>query len=80
VKSTWVPAYKRRERQHQLTIFQQQQLQIRGENPKRQRENPSPSSLACTHLANNMSGKDNIYIHYVYAMSLFLYFPFLSFK
>lgn len=59
VKSTWVPASKRRERQHQLTIFQQQQqqqLQIRGENPKRQRENPSPSSLACTHLANNMSG------------------------
>uniref|UniRef100_A0A6N2N420 Uncharacterized protein n=1 Tax=Salix viminalis TaxID=40686 RepID=A0A6N2N420_SALVM len=57
VKSTWVPASKRRERQHQLTAFQQQQqLQIRGENPKRQRENPSSSSLACTRLANNMSG------------------------
>ncbi|KAJ6682167.1 PROTEIN LATERAL ROOT PRIMORDIUM 1 [Salix koriyanagi] len=59
VKSTWVPASKRRERQHQLTAFQQQQqqqLQICGENPKRQRENPSSSSLACTRLTNNMSG------------------------
>ncbi|CAK7334415.1 unnamed protein product [Dovyalis caffra] len=61
VKSTWVPASKRRERQQQLTALQQQQqqqqqqLQIRGENSKRLRENPS-SSLACTRLANNMSG------------------------
>ncbi|XP_061949628.1 protein SHI RELATED SEQUENCE 1 [Populus nigra] len=58
VKSTWVPASKRRERQQQLNLLQQQQqqqLQIRGENPKRQRENPS-SSLACTRLANSMSG------------------------
>ncbi|KAF9682239.1 hypothetical protein SADUNF_Sadunf05G0088200 [Salix dunnii] len=63
VKSTWVPASKRRERQHQLTALQQQQqqqqqqqLQIRGENPKRPRENPISSSLACTRLANNLSG------------------------
>ncbi|KAJ6739989.1 PROTEIN LATERAL ROOT PRIMORDIUM 1 [Salix purpurea] len=50
------PASKRRERQQQLDLLQQQQqLQIRGENPKRQRENPN-SSLACTRLANNMSG------------------------
>jgi len=74
VKSTWVPASKRRERQQQLNLLQQQQqLQIRGENPKRQRENPS-SSLACTRLANSMSGKDNIYIHFVYVMSLFFSF------
>ncbi|XP_022741202.1 protein SHI RELATED SEQUENCE 1-like [Durio zibethinus] len=50
VKSTWVPASKRRERQ------QQQQLQLRGENPKRQRENPTSSSLACTRLPTNASG------------------------
>ncbi|KAJ0025401.1 protein SHI RELATED SEQUENCE 5-like isoform X1 [Pistacia vera] len=54
VKSTWVPAAKRRERQHQLSALQRQhqqqqqqqqnnqqeeQLQFRGETPKRQREN-----------------------------------------
>eukprot|EP00257_Ricinus_communis_P014883 XP_015572666.1 protein SHI RELATED SEQUENCE 5 isoform X2 [Ricinus communis] len=50
VKSTWVPAAKRRERQQQLSALQQQQQQhqhqqnqeqnqFRGENPKRQREN-----------------------------------------
>jgi LRP1 type putative zinc finger protein len=52
VKSTWVPAAKRRERQQQLATLQQQlqqqqqqqdqqeqQQQFRGENPKRQREN-----------------------------------------
>lgn len=73
VKSTWVPASKRRERQQQLDLLQQQQqLQNRGENPKRQRENPN-SSLACTRLANNMSGKDNIYIHFVYVMSLLFF-------
>ncbi|KAH6765044.1 hypothetical protein C2S51_016293 [Perilla frutescens var. frutescens] len=50
VKSTWVPAAKRRER------LQQQQLAVRGENPKRMRENPgggvgggeAASALACT--------------------------------
>ncbi|CAK9178466.1 unnamed protein product [Ilex paraguariensis] len=48
VKSTWVPAAKRREKQHQLAGLhhqppppqQQQQLTLGGENPKRQRENP----------------------------------------
>ncbi|KAK9270869.1 hypothetical protein L1049_026455 [Liquidambar formosana] len=53
VKSTWVPASKRREKQQQLAALQQQQQQqqqqlIRGENPKRQRENPGAHSLACT--------------------------------
>lgn len=59
VRSTWVPASKRRERQQQLVALQQQQqqLQLREENPKRQRENPTSSaSLACTHLPTNASG------------------------
>ncbi|OMO84553.1 Zinc finger, lateral root primordium type 1 [Corchorus olitorius] len=59
VKSTWVPASKRRERQQQLVALQQQQqqLQLRGDNPKRQRENPTSSSLACTrNLPTNASG------------------------
>lgn len=60
VKSTWVPAAKRRERQQQLASLQQQQQQqnhqltlMRGENPKRHRENPA---LPCTRLPTNMSG------------------------
>ncbi|CAN4093929.1 unnamed protein product [Withania somnifera] len=64
VKSTWVPAAKRRERQQQLTALQHQQqnqqqqtdqlLSLRSDSniPKRQRENPSSSSLACTRLPN----------------------------
>ncbi|KAF5454515.1 hypothetical protein F2P56_024173 [Juglans regia] len=58
VKSTWVPASKRRERQQQLASMQQQhhELQLRGENPKRQRENPTTSSLACTRLPTSASG------------------------
>ncbi|XWS29244.1 hypothetical protein CRYUN_Cryun24cG0011700 [Craigia yunnanensis] len=59
VKSTWVPASKRREREQQLAALQQQQqqqLQLRGQNPKRQRENPASSSLACTRLPTNASG------------------------
>ncbi|XP_023880333.1 protein SHI RELATED SEQUENCE 1 isoform X1 [Quercus suber] len=55
VKSTWVPASKRRERQ-QLAVLQQQQQQHQhqlehrgGEHPKRHRENPSTSSLARLH-------------------------------
>ncbi|XWS45498.1 hypothetical protein CRYUN_Cryun15aG0141400 [Craigia yunnanensis] len=60
VKSTWVPASKRRERQQQLDALQQQQqqqqLQVRGENPKRQRENLTSSSLACTRLPTTASG------------------------
>jgi LRP1 type putative zinc finger protein len=58
VKSTWVPAAKRRERQQHLSALQQQQQQLQlhgggGENPKRQRENPS---LACTRLPASASG------------------------
>ncbi|XWS42116.1 hypothetical protein CRYUN_Cryun17cG0141300 [Craigia yunnanensis] len=58
VKSTWVPASKRRERQQQLAALQQQQqqLQLRGENPKRQRENRTSSSLAFARLPTNASG------------------------
>ncbi|KAL4272755.1 hypothetical protein GQ457_13G008360 [Hibiscus cannabinus] len=45
VKSTWVPAAKRRERQQQLAAFQQNEQQFPGENPKRLRKNlGSPSS------------------------------------
>ncbi|XP_068640361.1 protein EXPRESSION OF TERPENOIDS 1-like [Aristolochia californica] len=50
LKSTWVPASRRRERQQQLAALQQQQQQQqqqqRGENPKRQRENPT----SCTRI------------------------------
>lgn len=63
VRSTWVPAAKRRERQQQLVHLQQQQQQeqqeqqqqqqqqqfLRVDNPKRQRESHQGSaSLACT--------------------------------
>ncbi|XP_019174184.1 PREDICTED: protein SHI RELATED SEQUENCE 1-like [Ipomoea nil] len=64
VKSTWVPAAKRRERQQHLASLQQQQqqqqnLSLRGgsaaaDNPKRLRE--SPSSLVCTRLPTTSSG------------------------
>ncbi|KAK6939397.1 hypothetical protein RJ641_028928 [Dillenia turbinata] len=61
LKSTWVPASKRRERQQQLATLQQQQqqhqqLQLQAQarssdqNPKRQRENPTAPSLAGTRL------------------------------
>lgn len=68
VKSTWVPASRRRERQQQLAALQQQQQQ-QQQNPKRHRENPNPnpnpnpiiasssSSLACTRLPTSSSGK-----------------------
>ncbi|XP_039017803.1 protein SHI RELATED SEQUENCE 7-like isoform X2 [Hibiscus syriacus] len=46
VKSTWIPAAKRRERQQQF----------RGEIPKRQRENQGVPSLACTRLSPTTSG------------------------
>ncbi|KAK8683739.1 hypothetical protein V6N13_039790 [Hibiscus sabdariffa] len=52
VKSTWVPAAKRRERQQQL----QNQQQFRGEIPKRQRENQGVPSLACARLSPTASG------------------------
>ncbi|XP_075484965.1 protein SHI RELATED SEQUENCE 3-like [Primulina tabacum] len=43
LKSTWVPAAKRRERQQQLAALQQdrQILTVREENPKRLRDNPT---------------------------------------
>ncbi|XP_055806425.1 protein EXPRESSION OF TERPENOIDS 1-like isoform X1 [Solanum dulcamara] len=61
VRSTWVPAAKRRERQQQLSTLQHQQqeeqqqqqqqtLQLHRDNPKRQREDPSASSLVCTRI------------------------------
>ncbi|KAG2698478.1 hypothetical protein I3760_07G152700 [Carya illinoinensis] len=68
VKSTWVPAAKRRERQQQLAALQQQlqqqqdqhqeqQQQFRGENPKRQRDNQlGAAPLACTRIPNTTSG------------------------
>lgn len=60
VKSTWVSASKRRDRQQQLLAMQhhQHQLDLRGgDNPKRHRENPNASSsLACTRLPSNTSG------------------------
>lgn len=69
VKSTWVPASRRRERQQQLAALQQQQQQ-QQQNPKRHRENPNPnpnpnpiiasssSSLACTRLPTSSSGME----------------------
>ncbi|KAL6993493.1 hypothetical protein U1Q18_011609 [Sarracenia purpurea var. burkii] len=64
VKSTWVPAAKRRERQQQLATLQQQQQQQEQhqlqqqhrEHPKRLRDNPTASSLVCTRLPTNASG------------------------
>ncbi|KAG2239288.1 hypothetical protein Bca4012_024039 [Brassica carinata] len=62
VRSTWVPAAKRRERQHQLSTVQPQTHQLRGDSgvPKRQRENlpaATSSALACTRIpTHNASG------------------------
>ncbi|KAE8731377.1 Protein SHI RELATED SEQUENCE 7 [Hibiscus syriacus] len=58
VKSTWVPAAKRRERQQQLAALQQTQQrdnieQFRGENPKRLREN---RGSPCTRISPTSSG------------------------
>lgn len=64
VKSTWVPAAKRRERQQQLSELQQQQQQpqFRVDNPKRQRDNQAGSaSLACTRLPTTTSGNVVVY-------------------
>ncbi|CAA0412430.1 Zinc finger lateral root primordium type 1 [Arabidopsis thaliana x Arabidopsis arenosa] len=58
VKSTWVPAAKRRERQQQLSTGQQPQPQG-GSVPKRQRERipARPTSMAYTRIpTNNTSG------------------------
>ncbi|CAH2064423.1 unnamed protein product [Thlaspi arvense] len=61
VRSTWVPAAKRRERQQQLAIVQPHTHLLRGESvPKRQRENlpATSSSLVCTRIPthHNTSG------------------------
>jgi len=65
VKSTWVPASRRRERQQQLSTLQQN-IESSGELPKRQRErdhnNPTSSSLACTRLPSNPSSSGIYYI------------------
>ncbi|KFK28306.1 hypothetical protein AALP_AA8G499400 [Arabis alpina] len=61
VKSTWVPAAKRRERQQQLASGQQQTQTPCESVPKRQREHiPARStSLVCTRIpSNNNSGLD----------------------
>lgn len=73
VKSTWVPAAKRRERQQHLSALQRQQQQqqqqqqnqeeerqqFRGENPKRQRENQgdTPSHVCTSLLPITTTGK-----------------------
>ncbi|XP_057766160.1 protein EXPRESSION OF TERPENOIDS 1 [Salvia miltiorrhiza] len=64
VKSTWVPAAKRREKQQQLAALQQRQESGSGrerdrerESGKRQRENPSSSnSLVCTRIPTSTTG------------------------
>nr|GMC57525.1 protein SHI RELATED SEQUENCE 1-like [Ipomoea batatas] len=63
VKSTWVPASKRRERLSSLQDTQQQQQLLSRETPKRQRDNddnnpPTSSSLLCTshRLPSTISG------------------------
>lgn len=61
VKSTWVPAAKRREKQQQLAALQQRsESGGRGEREgsgKRQRENPSTSnSLVCTRIPTSATG------------------------
>lgn len=67
VKSTWVPAAKRRERQQQIAALQQQQQQDQfraGENSKRQRETQTAAvsaatatATACPRLPSITSGK-----------------------
>lgn len=64
VKSTWVPAAKRRERQQQLSALQQQQNQhpqFRGDHSKRHRESiegAAAGSLACVPVPITTTGKE----------------------
>ncbi|GAB2260044.1 hypothetical protein Droror1_Dr00010899 [Drosera rotundifolia] len=71
VKSTWVPAAKRRERQQQLLALQQQQqqqqqLQLRGgsgtgepnKRPRNENNPASNNSLVCTRLTTLATGVD----------------------
>ncbi|KAI3415124.1 uncharacterized protein J3R85_015437 [Psidium guajava] len=61
VKSTWVPAAKRRERQHQLAALRErhhhhqreQRLQLRGEAPKRPREDHERPNASGMELLGN---------------------------
>lgn len=75
VKSTWVPAAKRRERQQQLASGsgQDTQTQPQGESvPKRQREHfpRRSSSLVCTRIhSRNTSGISNIYLFFCFTCS-----------
>ena len=79
VKSTWVPASKRRERQQQLAVLQQQQqhqhqhqLELRGgEHPKRHRENPSTSSLARLHPS--ASGTQSFFLSFILYIYIYIY-------
>jgi len=63
VKSTWVPAAKRRERQQQLAALQQQNQppQFRGDHSKRHRESiegvAAGGSLACAPVPITTTGK-----------------------
>jgi len=77
VKSTWVPASRRRERQQQLSSLQQQNMETSGELPRRQRErdhnNPTSSSpLACTRLPSNPSSSAGIYTNYLLNKYMFV--------
>lgn len=65
VKSTWVPAAKRRERQQQLSALQHQQQnqqpQFRGDHSKRHRESiegAAAGSLACVPVPITTTGKE----------------------
>lgn len=86
VKSTWVPASRRRERQqqqHQLSTLQQN-METSGDLPKRQRErdhnNPTSSSpLACTRLPSNPSSSGIYYISpYIYLIFVIMFYFVLS--
>ncbi|XP_061360867.1 protein SHI RELATED SEQUENCE 1-like [Gastrolobium bilobum] len=55
LKSTWVPASKRRERQHHLATLQEQQQHHRDISKRPRDSNPSSSSaLACTRLPSGL--------------------------
>lgn len=78
VKSTWVPAAKRRERQEQFSALQLQQQQQQLQFPKRPRDNQGGaggSSLACVRLPTNTSGKLVVYNtnkdYYIYKPMIF---------
>ncbi|KAL2348563.1 hypothetical protein Fmac_002563 [Flemingia macrophylla] len=55
IKSTWVPASRRRERQHQLSVLQQQQQQQQQPSSASGDRSSSSPALACTRLPSNPS-------------------------